>query len=64
MKIEFGNSIRRLSFLNRLPDIKIAWKIPGLYYNNKLMRTIEEQEGKIYLIAGHCILNKFLYNIK
>ena len=28
------------------------------------MRTIEEQEGKIYLIAGHCILNKFLYNIK
>ena len=25
MKIEFENSIRRLSFLCRLPDIKIAW---------------------------------------
>ena len=28
MKIEFENSIRRFSFLRRLPDIKIAWINP------------------------------------
>ena len=28
MKIEFENSIRRLSFLYHLPDIKIAWINP------------------------------------
>ena len=28
MKIEFENTIRRLSFLCRLPDIKIAWINP------------------------------------
>ena len=28
MKIEFENSVRRLSFLCRLPDIKIAWINP------------------------------------
>ena len=30
MKIEFENSIRRLSILCRLPDIKIAWINPCL----------------------------------
>ena len=29
MKIEFKNSIRTLSFLCRLPDIKISWINPG-----------------------------------
>ena len=28
MKIEFENSVRRLSFLCHLPDIKIAWINP------------------------------------
>ena len=28
MKIEFENSIRRLSYLSHLPDIKIAWMNP------------------------------------
>ena len=28
MKIEFQNSVRRLNFLCRLPDIKIAWTNP------------------------------------
>ena len=28
MKIKFENSIRRLSFLCHLPDIKIAWINP------------------------------------
>ena len=28
MKIEFENSVRRLRFLCRLMDIKIAWIIP------------------------------------
>ena len=31
MKIEFENSIRRLSFLCRLPDIKIAWINPCVF---------------------------------
>ena len=31
MKIEFKNSIRRLSILRRLPDIKIAWINPWCY---------------------------------
>ena len=30
MKIEFENSIRRLSFLCRLPYIKIAWINPWI----------------------------------
>ena len=37
MKIEFQNSIRRLSFLCRLPDIKIAWINPG--YKMYVMTT-------------------------
>ena len=31
MKIEFENSVRRLNFMCRLPDIKIAWINPWLY---------------------------------
>ena len=31
MKIKFKNSIRKLSFLCRLPDIKIAWINPRTY---------------------------------
>ena len=35
MKIEFKNWIKRLSFLCRLPDIKIAWINPCLVINLK-----------------------------
>ena len=31
MKVEFENSIKRLSFLCRLPDIKIAWIYPWIW---------------------------------
>ena len=33
MKIEVENSIRRLSFLCRLPDIKFAWINPCIAYD-------------------------------
>ena len=38
MKIEFENSIKRLSFLCRLKDIKIAWLNPCV----SILKTIEE----------------------
>ena len=37
MKIEFENSIRRLSILCRLPDIKITWINPCMYIYIYLM---------------------------
>ena len=42
MKIEIENSIRILSFLCHLPDIKIAWINPGkdVYVNSFFPRTV------------------------
>ena len=42
MKIEFENSIRRLSFLCRLTDIKIAWINPwdGSVLEEKCWRSL------------------------
>ena len=42
-KIEFQNSIRRLSFLCRLPDIKIAWVNPHWDYQG--VRNISFSEN-------------------
>ena len=41
-KIEFENSITRLSFLCRLPDIKITWINPCYLVSRKTSEKIDE----------------------
>ena len=41
MKIEFQNSIRRMSFLCRLADIKIGWINPGIFFRSFCRNTID-----------------------
>ena len=45
MKIDFKNSIRRLSFLCRLPDIKIAWINPcwGIQWKDFKVKIIQKR---------------------
>ena len=47
MKIEFENSIRRLSFLCRLTDIKTAWINPwtSLQTSHNQLKFYQEQSG-------------------
>ena len=52
MKIPFENSIKRLSFLCRPPDIKIAWINPFLHTQavNANNRNIKRASDFSYLV--------------
>ena len=52
MKTEFKSSIRRFSFLCRLPDIKIAWINPCFYINNYVLgERITKQAMRLKLLV-------------